>query len=64
MKTLEYIYNFLFNRWTKTIMEEGEENWQCNSIIHGDYGYTRNFVKYKLTNKFDGSEKIKLVYLN
>jgi hypothetical protein len=45
-------------------MEEGEENWQCNSIIHGDYGYTRNFVKYKLTNKFDGSEKIKLVYLN
>jgi hypothetical protein len=65
MKTLfEYLYNFFFNRWTSTIIEEGSGQWRCKSILHADYSYQRKFVKYKLTNKFDQSEKIERVYLN
>jgi hypothetical protein len=67
MKTLfEYLYNFLFNRWTSTVIEEGIEDWSttCNLTGKTICNFNRSFVKYKLTNKFDQSEKIEKVYLN
>ena len=67
MKSLfEYIYNFFFNRWTSTVIEEGRETWVAAHNITGyeTRRYDRDFIKYKLTNKFDKSEKIKKVYLD
>ena len=62
---MKKLIDFLFFRWKREIIQEGSETW-----IKRPYGYNlgyeteRYFVKYKLTNKFDGSEKIEKVYLN
>lgn len=63
MKT---IIEFLFFRWKVTIYARGEEKWitylyGCESL---GKEHLRNFIDYKYTNKFDGSEKIKRKYLN
>lgn len=60
MKNLIQLYEFLFDRWTYQIIEEGEEQW-----YHSGKPTVRSFVKYKLTNKFNPvSQKIKKVYLD
>ena len=62
---VQRIYEFLFNRWKKEVIEEGQDRFYNYSfgVKIGDAFY-RQFVKYKLTNKFDGSVKIKKVYLD
>lgn len=56
MKTLYRIYEFLFDRWKSEIIEQGLHKFTG--------GYHRDYVKYKLVNKFDGSIKIVMKYLN
>lgn len=57
---------FLFFRWKQEIIKRGTESWSqkiMGTPITGSE-YARDFVDYKLTNKFDGSTKIKRKYLN
>lgn len=66
------LYEFLFDRWTVSILEEIVEDWgyipagvyKCEQIPSIIVKYKRTRVKYKLTHKFNGSEKIKIKYLN
>lgn len=63
---MKKLIEFIFFRWKTEIIEEGCEAWIKRPYDISSLGYEvgRHFVKYKLTNKFDGSEKIKKVYLN
>ena len=64
--SLYRLYEFLFDRWTVSIIDEGKETWTSRPYgIDAElkYSYTRYYVKYKLTNKFDGSVKIKKKYI-
>lgn len=60
------IYEFLFDRWTVSILEEGEERVYAGyDELYGFHLYEDvKFIRYKLTHKFNGSEKIKIKYLN
>lgn len=62
---MKKLYEFLFNRWKREVIEEGEDRFFNYSfgVRVGDPFY-RQFVKYKLTNKFDGSVKIEKKYLD
>jgi hypothetical protein len=66
MRKLYRIYEFFFKRWKEEIIERGSETWSKTQYgINLPYSeYKRNYVLYKLTNKFDSSEKIKKQYLN
>lgn len=67
---MKKIIEFLFFRWKKEIAGRGTEQWGSTPHANGlplnshTRKYTRDFVDYKYTNKFDGSTKIKRVYLN
>ena len=60
------LWEFLFDRWKKEILNQGIETWQTTDSITGYCinEYKRNYVDYRYTNKFDGSTKIKREYLN
>lgn len=54
------IWDFFFNRWVSKIDSQGDA-----SFFHTRYGvnipgseFKKSYVIYKLTNKFDGSEKL------
>lgn len=52
--------------WIRTIVKEGHEQWRrvpygCLSLT---YDCDREFVVYKITNHWTGSERLKKVYLN
>lgn len=64
---MKKIIEFLFFRWKKEIVKRGTERWFTRSGVTGTTmgdNYSRDYVEYKYTNKFDGSTKIKRVYLN
>lgn len=61
MKKLYRIYEFLFNRWKKEIYDEGAEAWHNGATGRR---YQKDYVRYKYTNKFDGSTKIVKEYTN
>lgn len=49
------------------VVARGTEEWAQRGVLGRPFDgseYSRDFVDYKLTNKFDGSTKIKRVYLN
>lgn len=54
--------------WKKEIVKQGDETWTMRKsyygIEHSKYDYVRNYVTYKITNRWTGSETIKKVYLN
>ena len=59
------LLEYLFNRWKKEVVKQGSETWTRHSPAgFKQFSYTRNYVDYKYTNKFDGSTKIKRKYLN
>ncbi len=66
MRELYRIYEFFFKRWKEEILEQGSEPWfrSINGRRIPSSEYSRNYVVYKLTNKFDSSEKIRKEYLN
>ena len=59
------IWEFFFSRWKKEIIKRGSETWISRHpyLRDLDTKFSRDYVEYKLTNKFDGSQKIKRVYL-
>lgn len=62
---MKKLYEFLFNRWKVEVIEEGWDRFKHQSVLWEDNGYFyKEYVKYKYTNKFDGSVKIKKKYLN
>ena len=66
---MKKLFEFLFFRWKKEILERGEESWFTTTYVSGvsigeTNRYRRNYIDYILTNKFDGSTKIKREYLN
>jgi len=67
---MKRLYEFFFSRWKREIVDRGDESWETRwrNMTTGDvvstHAYTRSFVDYKYTNKFDGSTKIKRKYLN
>lgn len=59
------LYEFFFSRWKKEVVKQGKETWNRYSPMgFHQFSYTRDFIDYKYTNKFDGSIKIKRKYLN
>lgn len=68
--TLYRIYEFLFSRWKMEVVDRRSETWSNTPIVGGlpivsqATRYTRDYIDYKYTNKFDGSTKIKRKYLN
>lgn len=67
---IKKIIEFLFFRWKCEVLERGDEKWSritrsMGVILEGSQQfYYRSYIDYKYTNKFDGSIKIKRVYLN
>lgn len=65
---MKRLFEFFFSRWKKEVIETGTDTYFLRSKITGmqipNSDFLREWVKYKYTNKFDGSEKIKKVYLN
>lgn len=64
---MKRLIEFLFFRWERKVVNRGTESWfsiDATTGLRAGHNYTRDYVDYKLTNKFDGSEKIKRVYLN
>lgn len=68
--TLYRIFEFFFSRWRKEVVDRGNEIWSSTPIVGGipivtqATRYSRDWIDYKYTNKFDGSTKIKRKYLN
>lgn len=63
------LWDRIFNRYKKVIIEEGKETWNKyytnyygESVI--DYSYDKFFVKYKIIDRITGSEEIEKEYLN
>lgn len=63
---MKRIIEFLFFRWKWEVIKRGKATFIHN--LHGvnmsNSEFEREYVDYKLTNKFDGSVKIKRKYLN
>lgn len=62
------LWDRLFNRYRKVVIEEGQESWKSNKYglnidIYTTY-YYRNFVKYAIVDRLTGSVTIELDYLN
>lgn len=63
------LWDRLFNRYRKVIVQEGDEGWtkiiRCDytGAVLGKHNYSRNFVKYKIIDRVTGSETIKVEYL-
>lgn len=65
MATIKRIIEFLFFRWKREVIKQGNESWgRYTPMEFKAFSYTRDYVDYKYTNKFDGSTKIKRKYLN
>lgn len=67
MKIFLTIWQFLFDPWEVTVIEEGSEKWtrvMGPYSFSPKYGYGRNYVKYKYTHKFFKKEKIIKKYLD
>ena len=78
MKIINKIYEFFFERWKIEVSEIKEETWsrrlynlqrilsdpETNEYKTGFTQFKRTFVIYTYRNKFDGSIKIKKVYLS
>lgn len=60
------LIEFIFFRWKKEIHARGQDTWVRNigGVNLTNSTYKRDFIEYKYTNKFDGSEKIKRKYIN
>jgi len=66
------LWDRLFNRTRKTIIERGSENWvkyYSNFDLYPgekipNSGYSRNYVIYKIIDRVTGSESLKKEYLN
>lgn len=67
------LWDRLFNRYRKEIVEQGEENWDkfygrsyyyCAGQKIPNSTYVRNFVVYKIIDRLTGSEELQKVYLN
>lgn len=60
------LYEFLFNRWTISVLEKRSETWfksrNGKKIPNSDF--TKDYVLYKKVNKFDNSVKYEKKYLN
>lgn len=63
---MKRLIEFLFFRWKVTVHSRGTEKW--TTYLYGSdllsHQYQRDYIEYKYTNKFDGSEKIKRKYIN
>ena len=64
---IKKIYEFFFSRWKCEIHGRCKATWHRYSTTTGMHivgsDYEREYVDYKYTNKFDGSVKIKRIYL-
>lgn len=66
-QSLYRLYEFLFNRWTYSILEQGKEKWYkstSSGIKIPNSEYTRNYIIYKKVNKFDKSVKYEKKYID
>lgn len=67
---MKKIFQFLFNRYKREVVERGSESWYSVATYWGvpiensKRTYLRDFVVYKITNTITGSEKIEKKYLN
>jgi len=64
---IKKIIEFLFFRWKCEIHARGQDTFIHMGIIGTvlpNSEFKRDYIDYKYTNKFDGSTKIKRVYLN
>ncbi len=58
------LWDRLFNRYRKEVMEEGNELWTAYRPFGGSVRYGRDYVKYKIIDRLTGSVTIKKEYLN
>ena len=54
------LWDRMFNRERREIMEEGKEAW-VKITLAGSHDITRSFVKYKIIDRVTGSETIEKV---
>lgn len=58
------LWDRIFNRYRKEVMEEGNESWTAYRQFGGNVRYGRDYVKYKIVDRLTGSVTIKKEYLN
>lgn len=65
------LWDRIFNRYKRVILEEGMETWYRTytdyiGVTHNlpNSDYVRSFVKYKVIDRVTGSETIEKVYLS
>lgn len=62
------LWDRLFNRYRKEILEEGKEKWKRwpygAEVPSLSIAYVRTYVKYKVIDRLTGSETIEMEYLN
>lgn len=60
------IWDRWFNRYKKTIYNQGKEPWARTNIRTGNVVnyYSRNYVEYIITDRITGSQTIERKYLN
>ncbi len=62
------IWDRIFNRYRKEIIERGSETWTQRygnfGVITDKFNFARQFVVYKVIDRLTGSETIEKEYLN
>jgi len=62
---MKRLIEFLFCRNKWEIIKRGEEEWtRYMPPLNTPHIFKRDYVDYKITNKFSGSTKMKRKYLN
>lgn len=60
------LWDRIFNRYHKVIVQEGDETWHKTAYGYHVSGseFSRYYVKYKIIDRVTGSERIEKEYLN
>lgn len=62
------LWDRIFNRYRKTIRNQGSENWtrryHSDGFETSQFEYKRDYVEYTVTDRVTGSETIEKEYLN